>query len=202
MSDQQYWNRTWEKGLGAANGFAKRAVALMKPRSAILDLGCGTGKDSLYFAKRGHRVTALDFSVNAMTWLQSKAATEKLGIRAVCRDISKKLPFRDRAFDAVYAHLSLHYFDDATTARIFREVHRVLKRNGLFFVKCKSIDDAHFGKGKNIAKDMFIGSHTRRFFRKEFMQELLQPFTAMQLRKSSLTYRGQKSSCIEAIARK
>jgi SAM-dependent methyltransferase len=197
-----YWNATWKKGLGATNVFAKKAALQLRPASRVLDLGCGTGKDSLYFARKGHDVTAMDFSESAMRALQDIARERKLDIRCINGDSTAPLPFADRTFDAVYAHLSLHYFDDATTAAVFKEVHRVLKPGGLFFVKCKSVDDVLYGKGKKIAEDMYVHDHIRRFFRKEFMVEMLKPFHILRVRRTTSRYRDYNSSFIEAIGRK
>ena len=40
--------------------FATWVADRLEPRQHILDVGCGNGRDSVYFAEQGHRVTALD----------------------------------------------------------------------------------------------------------------------------------------------
>lgn len=201
-TNRQHWNATWKRGLGETNAFAKRAAKELEPQAHVLDLGCGTGKDALFFAAQGHVVTAMDFAESALAALRTMAERRDLAVTTVCGDIGAKLPFKDGTFDAVYAHLSLHYFDNAHTARVFREVHRVLKKGGLFFVKCKSVDDPLYGKGERVGEDMYVYEHLRHFFRKEFMEQMLAPFMILRLKRSSSAYRGKRSAFIEAWAKK
>lgn len=174
----------------------------MKRGMRLLDLGCGYGEDSLYFARKGMRVTAMDFSKTGTRHLQKEAQRLDYDMDVRCNDLSKKLPFKNNSFDAVYAHLSLHYFDDHKTQKIFEEVKRILKPGGVFFVKCKSVDDPLFGKGKKVGVDMYHHDHARRFFRKEFMQSLLNDWTIVSVRRTSSTYVDYRSNFIEAVARK
>ncbi len=117
------------------NPFAKKVVKYLTEGKSALDLGCGYGTDTIYFARKGMRMTALDFSKASVESVKQKAKNAHIhSIKILQHDLSKKLPFPDRSFDAVYAHLSIHYFDDATTRRIIAEIKRVLKPNGLLFV--------------------------------------------------------------------
>lgn len=185
------------------NVFARRTMRYLRKGQSLLDLGCGYGIDSLFFARKGVKVTALDFSSSSVAYLQEHLTkdTEK-NVTVMQHDLSKKLPFPDNSFDAVYAHLSIHYFDDATTQKIVDEVRRVLKPRGLFFVKCKSVDDALYGKGKKVGEDMFLEEYVRHFFRKDFMASLLSKWDIVMLRKATSLYVDYASKFIEAIARK
>ena len=49
------------------NFFAEEIAEFVNPGCELLDLGCGQGQDSLYFAELGARVTAADFSPFAFT---------------------------------------------------------------------------------------------------------------------------------------
>ncbi|HVW66437.1 MAG TPA: class I SAM-dependent methyltransferase [Candidatus Peribacteraceae bacterium] len=186
----------------AVNVFAKKTVRQLKPGKRVLDLGCGYGKDSIYFARKGLNVTALDFSRVGTEHIRKEAKRLGYDIDVRYGDLSKKLPFKNGSFDAVYAHLSLHYFDDRKTQEIFEEVRRVLKPGGFFFVKCKSVDDPLYGKGKEIGTDMFLHDHVRHFFHKEFMEFLLAHWAVLSVRRTSSTYVDYRSNFIEAIARK
>jgi len=208
-NQQEHWNSIWQEKppVGDLNQFAKNALDLIKERNlkTILDLGCGDGRDTLFFANNGMRVTACDFSEKALSKLK-KQIYEKSTPNVECKvlDISKDLKsFSDNSFDAVYAHLTLHYFKNKETTQIFKELNRILKKEGLLFAKVKATDDALYGRGKEIEKDMFIHEgHIRHFFSKEYLQEKLKGFNVTKIRKTSEVYHSYKSNFIEAIATK
>src|SRR3989344_61739 len=199
MSDRSYWRDHWKKAtLPAPNNFAKRAFKLLlKRHKTLLDLGCGDGRDALYFARKGLRVTALDFSESGMNAIRARDKS----IRCMLSDI-RTMKFKRNAFDVIYAHLSLHYFDDGTTRKIFDKLFRILRKGGLLFVKCKSTDDALFGKGKKLGENMYRKGHARHFFNRDYMREQLKRFNILSIRKTSSIYHTYKSAYIEAVAKK
>ncbi|TSD06153.1 MAG: type 11 methyltransferase [Parcubacteria group bacterium Greene0714_7] len=200
MDDKKFWKGRWRGSfILTPNPFAKRAYVLMKKKHVkrVLDLGCGDGRDSIYFARKGVAVEAFDFSESGIESLKKKNPS----IKAHIGDI-RKLPFKKNSFDAVYAHLSLHYFSDSETEKIFSKLHAVLKKGGLLFVKCKSTDDLLFGKGKKVAENTYRSGHVRHFFTKDYMAKQLNTFKVLRLKKNSSSYASSKSSFIEAIAQK
>ncbi len=71
--------------------------------------------------------------------------------------------------------MSIHYFDDETTSRIFGEIHWVLRPSGRFYFACKSVEDPLFGKGVQIAPDMYeLDGQIRHFFSADYAFELLE----------------------------
>jgi SAM-dependent methyltransferase len=118
--------------------FAKKAGECLteKPHASILDIGCGDGRDAAYFTSLGHHVTAIDFSEEAIA--RVRARTTSIDARVM---ETQSINFPDVSFDAIYAHLSLHYFDDTTTNIIIKNIRRMLKPGGFFFVRCKSTKD-------------------------------------------------------------
>jgi SAM-dependent methyltransferase len=69
----------------------------LAPRSRILDVPCGSGRHSLELARRGHRVTGVDLSAEAIGHARRVAAG--LDVEFVCADM-REIP-RDNGFDAV-----------------------------------------------------------------------------------------------------
>lgn len=200
MSDLQYWQHRWsETPAEPPNNFAKRAYKLMQQRSlkALLDLGCGNGRDAVYFHEKGLTVTAIDISESGI----AKLRVREPGITTIKQSI-EHIEFPKNAFDVIYAHLSLQYFDDKTTTAIFQKLYRLLKNGGLLFVTCKSIDDPLYGKGRKIGENMFFFKHVRHFFSKEYMAEQLKEFKVISLRKTTGVYHDSKSRFIEAVATK
>src|SRR5438874_7606266 len=63
-----------------------------------LDVGCGTGFLSLELARRGHRVTGIDFAPQMLAEAQTKAAAQTVAVRFEQGD-AEALRFSDASFD-------------------------------------------------------------------------------------------------------
>ncbi len=199
-SAQHHWDTIYaSRSLVSTIDYAQYVASHIKPSShpSLLDIGCGDGRDSLFFAQQGFSVTAVDFSEIAI----AKLLKQSSAITTFVQDI-RTIDFPEQSFDVVYAHLSLHYFDDQTTDAIFQTIYRILRKDGLFFIRCKSIHDPFYGQGTKIGKDMFFLEHERHFFSCEYMREKLHHFDVLSLQETSSSYDQKKSFFIEAIARK
>jgi SAM-dependent methyltransferase len=200
MTKANYWNKKWSaNSRKLANNFAVRSYKLIKENKfkSLLDLGCGDGRDSIYFSKKGLKVTAVDFSKTAINRLKSSGND----IDCLVANI-ENIKLKANSFDVIYAHLSLHYFNDRTTEAILQNIHKALKKGGLLFIKCKSTDDFLYGKGKKIGENIYQDEHLRHFFTKDYLLAKLEKFKILKIRKSSSVYHQYKSSFIEAIATK
>lgn len=202
-NQQQHWDDLHSKNKVTEVGPSKFAleVELIIPRkSSILELGCGAGTDSVYFAKQGHSVLSTDFSKVA-TERNQKLLEKNLKFKQL--DISLPMPFSDNEFDFVYARLSLHYFTDKTTREIFNEIHRVLKPNGILSFMCKSTQDSLYGVGREIEKDMYEkNGHLRHFFSEEYVKACLSgKFEIDKLKSKDEEVYASNSSVVEVAAR-
>ncbi len=172
MDSLQWWRRSYERAESSTASAQPSELAvelsrsLVKPRR-IIELGCGPAYDSTYFARSGHRVVASDFVRVEPAWSQAAAAAPTLSF-LIC-DLRHDLPLATGSIDVVYARLSLHYFSDDVTSRIFREIHRVLTPGGLFVFLCKSTSDPLHGRGDALATNMFrINDKVYHFFDEDF----------------------------------
>jgi SAM-dependent methyltransferase len=148
----------------------------LEPRSAVLELGCGAGRDAVRLAEAGHQVVACDFSDTALREFAADASS--LGIEQRRQDLADlPYPFADHSFAAVYARLSLHYFTAATTRDIFIEIARLLGENGVFLGLFNSHFDTENGTGTRIEERYFeLASGSRkRYFIAEEAADLLGP---------------------------
>lgn len=99
----------------------------------VLEIGAGTGRDSLPLAKHGALVTQLDYSQNALTLLKRLADAEKIPVTIVGGD-TFSLPFRKHTFDIVFHQGLLEHVRPAQAKDLLRENIRVLKPGGLLLV--------------------------------------------------------------------
>jgi SAM-dependent methyltransferase len=93
----------------------------------LLEIGAGTGEDSMYFAGEGLRVVAVDLSPEMVERCRAK------GLEAYARDFLN-LGFEPESFDAVYAMNCLLHVPNADLPQVLRAVHAVLRPGGLFYV--------------------------------------------------------------------
>lgn len=171
--------------------------------SKILDLGCGVGRDAVFFAKKGHQVTATDFSDVIIQ--RNKELFKDSNVTFSILDMQKPLPYENSSFDVVFSSLSLHYYDHKTTQRIVEEAHRILSDGGLFAFACKSTHDFHHGNGKEVEESVFVSDkgHVRHLFSLDYAKELTAGlFLINYLDEVEEEYSGEKSVMIQCIAKK
>ncbi len=210
ISDQKHhWDQLHRQNALKAyshnpTNFAKEVNRFISPRSKILELGCGLGNDSVFFAKQDLTVVATDFSDEVIGQnVKNYRNISRLSFKVM--DMSKTpLPFKNNSFDCVYARLSLHYFLDKVTQNIIKEIYRILKQDGLLLFICKSTEDLSYGKGSKIEKDVYeLNGHIRHFFSEEYAKDLLKNgFKILLLKSGQGVFYGEKSGYIKVVARK
>ena len=93
----------------------------------VLDAGCGFGFYSIYCAKQGASVTAVDISRRMIERLASRLKSPKL--KLVQANITRPMPFFDtESFDCIICSLVLHYIKDWEL--LLAELYRVMKKDG------------------------------------------------------------------------
>jgi SAM-dependent methyltransferase len=146
----------------------------------ILELGAGQGRDTLFFARSGFEVVALDYATSATEAIASGAEAGGLEARvdAVRHDVRDPLPFAGESFDACYSHML--YCMALTTPELDRlsaEVHRVLRPGGVVVYTVRHTGDAHFATGIPRGEGMFEhGGFIVHFFDRALVDRLAAGF--------------------------
>lgn len=100
---------------------------------SVGDIGCGTGRHALQFARFGARhVVGIDFCSTMLTYAQRKAERAELPIEFGIGDLTGHLPLPDGVLDAAVCALTLSFIDDLRPT--FRELARILKRRGTLVI--------------------------------------------------------------------
>lgn len=168
----------------------------------MLDLGCGTGEDTVELATYGSRIVALDLDPDRVQSVPAEAA-----IGRIVADIASGLPFRAGVFARVVASLSLHYLPSEDTTRAVAEVARVLVPNGWLLCRVNAVGDVNFGYGvgEEVEPSLFRQpeGHLKRFFDEEMLHRFLAPcFRLEQVTSRSILQHGIEKQTLECVAHK
>lgn len=140
-------------------GLLARLAPMVVDARHVVDLGAATGSAAPLLAKRfrGAHVVAVDISSD-MIRLAKKRRSWFARVSAVQAD-AHSLPFSDHSVDVVFSNLLLPWIDDP--ARVFGEIARVLRDNGLFLFSTLGPDSL------DELREAWAGSdpdaHVRRF---------------------------------------
>lgn len=209
---KSYWTKAHEKysahGLGVkTTKFAEEVLDYLPDSGTLLDLGAGQGQDSRFFARNGFEVTSTDLTPHPLKLSKRLTEKESLDINFQEVDVAKKLPFEDTTFDVVYSHMALHYFDKATTKKMFSEINRVLKSDGILVTLLNTVEDLEIERDdfEEIEKDFYkipAGIY-KRFFSVDSLRELtLDYFEPIILDAEGKTYKDEIETLIRFIGKK
>lgn len=95
----------------------------------VLDLGAGLGRHSIFFAKQGLNVSAIDLSDYGVNNLKEWSKKENLNINIKVGDMVA-LPYADNSFDCVFAYHVISHTDTMGARKVISEIERVLKPGG------------------------------------------------------------------------
>jgi len=107
---------------------------------SVLDAGCGTGENALYFAGRGCRVTGIDFLEEPITRARRKATERGLPATFLVKDALTLKDWTER-FDNVIDSGLFHVFSDEDRRRYVEGLATVLKPGGRLFLLCFSDEE-------------------------------------------------------------
>jgi ubiquinone/menaquinone biosynthesis C-methylase UbiE len=141
-----------------------RIVKLFKKKDVkkILDLGCGSGRHTVYLAKHGFEVYGIDIALKGIKITKDWLKKEKSKANLKVGNVYKKLPYPNNFFDALISTQTLHHNTINNIRKLIKEIERVLKDDGLIFITVsrkgskKEIPKEKMWKMKFIAPRTFV----------------------------------------------
>jgi SAM-dependent methyltransferase len=106
-------------------------------KSPVLDVGCGTGSTSIFFASKGHDVTGIDFVEKAIQCAQEKAARQDLSVRFQVKDAMTLVNWDERfssVIDSGLFHIYVGKEQKQEQRRYVQGLAHVLKPGGRLFL--------------------------------------------------------------------
>ncbi|MFX0201378.1 MAG: class I SAM-dependent methyltransferase [Candidatus Hodarchaeota archaeon] len=160
--------------------------------SRVLDFGCGTGRNALYLAEIGMKVTAIDFSPVAIQ--QAEALMRKRGVSGVELLCTDGIPLGG-TFDVVICLGVLHGHLRNEAALIAKGLQKALRTGGYLLVKTWSREDAEYGQGKSCEEGTFwhrLGFWVHYFEKGELLSLFLEIEPISVYRSIETEYHGGK----------
>jgi tellurite methyltransferase len=140
-----------EQRIGPPEPFAAEMLALL-PRGLALDVAAGTGRHSLWLARAGFMVHAIDFSLPAMLKLGVAAAADNLPVHPLIADL-EVYPLPSAYYDTI---VNISYLD----RKLIGALKSALKIGGALLFDTFLIDQAEIGHPRN--PDFLLGHHELR----------------------------------------
>lgn len=104
-----------------------------------LDLGCGKGRNSFFFAEKGFEVHAIDFVPELV-----ESINQSQKVQAKCQSITDDLPYPNNHFDFIF-DIFCYKHQTENQKNYQKEVARTLKDKGYYFISFAEPDDGFYG---------------------------------------------------------
>ena len=162
-NSKDYFDSTVNVDMSASYG---EFVNLFSKGSKILDLGCGSGRDSLQFVKLGYDVTAVDGSLEL-----AKRATKLLGKEVIVSSF-EELQLEDK-YDGIWACASLLHLDNNALRDVLNKLYDNLNDSGIFYMSFK-YGTSEFIDENNRYFNMFTEERLIKFIEENTKYNILQ----------------------------
>lgn len=126
-----------------------------RPVQTVLDLGCGSGRYTIFLAEQGLKVSAIDIAQSAVDmtkdWLKFRGLTGDVRQASI-----EELPFPDASFDALVSFGVLDHVLAPVAKKGIQEIRRVVKPGGLIHLNLRSTKAYHYGEGEQVEPGTFL----------------------------------------------
>ncbi len=166
-----HWDAFYKSGAGTLepSSFAKFCATAVFPKFhvgfenlKILDLGCGNGRDSEFFAEMGYEVMGIDRSAVAIDGARrNSSGTGPEYTRLDAEDLITS----PLGFDVLYMRWFIHSITPMTQDKILDWAVECLPDGGLIAIEARSTSDRRMGQGQSLGENAFVDGHYRRFIR-------------------------------------
>jgi len=172
----QFWNERFDKkefifGKEPNEYLVDQASQYLKPKSSVLCIADGEGRNGVWLAKQGMQVTGFDVSDIALAKANQFAADNNVNIQYSLCD-TDSFDWQVNAYDAVVG-IFIQFADPEMRSRIFRQVHQTLKPGGLFILQGYTPKQLEYKTGGP--------SLIEHLYTEELIRELSQGFEILEL---------------------
>lgn len=153
----------------------------------VLELGCGHGRNAIFFAEKGCEVDAVDSSQQALQWAKDEASKRGVNVHFVEKNIFD-LDIDARSYDIVYDSGCFHHIAPHRRMDYLKLVKGALKPQGLFALTC-FIEGGKLGGAAISDWDVyrFFSLQGGLGFTEEKLRTIFQDFEVLEIRRMKET---------------
>ena len=129
----------------------------------ILDLGCGPGRDLVFFKSIGHIPVGLDGSEAFVDMAQTETGCEVLHQNFLSLDLA------DGRFDGIFANATLFHVPSAELPRVLKELYASLKPGGVLFSSIPRLMGSDADMDEGFVNERFCCYHTWESWRRYWL---------------------------------
>lgn len=174
--DKNYWHNIYSRQSEGEmpSLFAKYvAETLDIEEKTLVELGCGNGRDAIFFANANAQVTAIDQCENIIELLDSRFKKVD-NLHFICQDFTSL--DENEKYDIIYSRFTIHSISKEQEIKVVNWAYRNLNANGKLCIEVRGQKNEIYKVGEPVAgePDAFIlNDHYRRFINFEsFCKEL------------------------------
>lgn len=162
---KKYWEKYYKSNKASLmpSLFAQFVLKnYLKKNNSLIELGCGNGRDSIFFARYGIKTTSIDQCEKEISNLNKNNTLPNL--KFICKDFSKLC--KSNSFDNVYLRFSLHSVPEKEEDKVIKWAYENLNKSGYLFIEARGKKNELYKLGTPVAgeKDSYIyENHYRRF---------------------------------------
>ncbi|MFA6099043.1 MAG: class I SAM-dependent methyltransferase [Patescibacteria group bacterium] len=135
-------------------------ASYLPKKAKVLDIGCGYGRDTNFFVAKNFDAYGIDLSPKMIAKAKKFSPLGKFSVMDML-----KLKFDHDFFDGIWCSATLPHLNKKDAVRAIKEIKRVLKKNGAFYLNLKE------GKGEKLIADSRY-KNAKKFYSYYTQQEI------------------------------
>ncbi|WP_423406691.1 class I SAM-dependent methyltransferase [Heyndrickxia sp. MSNUG] len=152
-------------------------------KGKVLELGCGPGRNAIFFAEKGCVVDAVDQSEEGITWAKERASEKNIDVNFIETNIFD-LEIEEGTYDIVYDSGCFHHIAPHRRMDYLDLVNRALKPGGSFALTC-FVQGGELGGAEISDWDVYRLKSLKGGlgFTEEKLKRIFQDFEVVEIRK-------------------